>query len=74
MKLPHLGAPAWLARRQLAQPEKRASGKAVAALIPDGASVFINIGTTTEEVARALAVVSGRVRLGYLRRAPPATP
>jgi DeoR family glycerol-3-phosphate regulon repressor len=47
------------ARRQLAQPEKRAIGKAVAALIPDGASVFINIGTTTEEVARALAERTG---------------
>ena len=47
------------ARRLLAQPEKRAIGEAVAALIPDSASVFINIGTTTEEVARALANRTG---------------
>lgn len=42
------------ARRLLAQEEKRAIGRAAAALIPDHASLFINIGTTTEEVARAL--------------------
>ena len=33
---------------------KRRIARAVAARIPDGASLFINIGTTTEEVARAL--------------------
>lgn len=43
------------ARRVLALAEKRAIGAAAAALIPDDASLFINIGTTTEEVARALA-------------------
>ena len=42
------------ARRVLAQGEKQAIGAAAAALIPDKASLFINIGTTTEEVARAL--------------------
>jgi DeoR family transcriptional regulator, glycerol-3-phosphate regulon repressor len=42
------------ARRVLAQDEKHAIGVAAAALIPDKASLFINIGTTTEEVARAL--------------------
>jgi len=45
---------AYEARRQLAAREKRAIGLAAAALIPDDASLFINIGTTTEEVARAL--------------------
>lgn len=50
---------AYEARRLVAQPEKRAIGEAVAALIPDKASIFINIGTTTEEVARALADRSG---------------
>lgn len=50
---------AYEARRLLAQPEKRAIGEAVAALIPDQASIFINIGTTTEEVARALAGRTG---------------
>jgi DeoR family glycerol-3-phosphate regulon repressor len=43
------------ARRQIAPAEKRAIGKAAAALIPDNASLFINIGTTTEAVSQALA-------------------
>jgi DeoR family glycerol-3-phosphate regulon repressor len=42
------------ARRELSRAEKQAIGAATAALIPDQASLFINIGTTTEEVARAL--------------------
>jgi DeoR family glycerol-3-phosphate regulon repressor len=42
------------ARQILHLEEKRRIAKAVAATIPDGASLFINIGTTTEEVARAL--------------------
>ena len=42
------------ARRVIAHSEKRAIGIAAAALIPDKASLFINLGTTTEEVARAL--------------------
>src|SRR4051812_35588538 len=42
------------ARRFLSQEEKRAIGRAAAAVIPNNASLFINIGTTTEEVARAL--------------------
>ena len=42
------------ARRLLSKTEKEAIGTAAAALIPDNASLFINIGTTTEEVARAL--------------------
>ncbi|MCP8885123.1 DeoR/GlpR family DNA-binding transcription regulator [Devosia sp. XJ19-1] len=42
------------ARRQIAPIEKRAIGRAAAALIPDHASLFINIGTTTEAVAQAL--------------------
>ena len=45
----------------MAEEEKRAIGKAAAAIIPDGASLFINIGTTTEEVARALVHRSGLV-------------
>jgi DeoR family glycerol-3-phosphate regulon repressor len=43
------------ARRQIAAVEKQAIGEAAAALIPDGASLFINIGTTTEAVGEALA-------------------
>jgi DeoR family transcriptional regulator, glycerol-3-phosphate regulon repressor len=50
---------AYDARRSLAAEEKRAIGEAVAALIPEKASIFINIGTTTEEVARALSQRSG---------------
>ena len=42
------------ARRQMAPAEKRAIGRAAAALIPDNASLFINIGTTTEAVSQAL--------------------
>ncbi|WP_208642274.1 DeoR/GlpR family DNA-binding transcription regulator [Methylobacterium terrae] len=42
------------ARRLVAHGEKRAIGEAAARLIPNSASLFINIGTTTEEVARAL--------------------
>ena len=43
------------ARRFVAAEEKRAIGRAAAALIPDGSSLFVDIGTTTEEVAEALA-------------------
>ncbi|BDA83890.1 DeoR family transcriptional regulator [Aureimonas sp. SA4125] len=42
------------ARRSIASTEKTAIGRAVADLIPDRASLFINIGTTTEAVAQAL--------------------
>jgi DeoR family transcriptional regulator, glycerol-3-phosphate regulon repressor len=42
------------ARRQIAAREKRAIGEAAAKLIPNNSSLFLNIGTTTEEVARAL--------------------
>ncbi len=41
-------------RRQLNEQGKKAIGQRCAAEIPDGASVFMNIGTTTEAVARAL--------------------
>lgn len=43
------------ARRFIARAEKQAIGGAAAGLIQNGASLFINIGTTTEEVARALS-------------------
>jgi DeoR family glycerol-3-phosphate regulon repressor len=46
---------AYEARRFVAAAEKRAIGLAAAALIPNSSSLFINIGTTTEEVAKALA-------------------
>src|SRR3546814_468630 len=47
-------------RRRLAfDDEKAACGRRVAAEIPDDSSLFINIGTTTEAVARALLEHSG---------------
>jgi len=45
---------AYEARRFIAAEEKRTIGIAAAALIPNKSSLFINIGTTTEEVAAAL--------------------
>ena len=42
------------ARRVLAQGQKQSIGRAVAEIIPDNASLFLNIGTTTEAVAQAL--------------------
>lgn len=42
------------ARRQIATAQKQAIGRAAATLIPDNASLFINIGTTTEAVSQAL--------------------
>jgi DeoR family glycerol-3-phosphate regulon repressor len=42
------------ARRLIAAESKRAIGAAAAALIPNKSSLFINIGTTTEDVAAAL--------------------
>lgn len=42
------------ARRFVAADEKRAIGRAAAGLIANASSLFINIGTTTEEVASAL--------------------
>jgi len=43
------------ARRLVAEGSKRAIGIAAARLVPDNSSLFINIGTTTEEAAKALA-------------------
>ena len=42
------------ARRNIASDEKEAIGRAASRLIPDGASLFINIGTTTEAVSKSL--------------------
>lgn len=41
-------------RRLVAADRKEAIGAAAAALVPDGASLFINIGSTTEAIARHL--------------------
>jgi DeoR family glycerol-3-phosphate regulon repressor len=47
-------------RRRIASAEKTAIGRVAAALIPDEASLFVNIGTTTEAVGDALV---GHARL-----------
>lgn len=46
-------------RRILNLPEKRRIARLVAQYIPDRASLFINIGTTTEEVAKELVSKKG---------------
>ncbi|MXU64787.1 DeoR/GlpR family DNA-binding transcription regulator [Oceanomicrobium pacificus] len=46
-------------RADLARAQKARIGQAVAALIPNQSSVFINAGTTTDEVARRLTSHSG---------------
>lgn len=48
-------------RRLLKGPEKEAMGALAAQLIPDHCSISLNIGTTTEQVARSLAGHSGLV-------------
>ncbi len=45
---------AYEARKSMAREAKETIGQLCAAAIPDDASLFINIGTTTEAVARAL--------------------
>jgi DeoR family glycerol-3-phosphate regulon repressor len=50
---------AYEARRTIAETEKREIGRAAAELVPANSSLFINIGTTTEEVARALRQHTG---------------
>ncbi len=50
---------AYLKRRKLFTMEKEAIGERAASLIPNDCSVSLNIGTTTEQVARALIGHSG---------------
>jgi DeoR family glycerol-3-phosphate regulon repressor len=50
-------------RRAVKSAEKEAMGVLAASLIPDDCSVALNIGTTTEQVARALAGHTGLVVL-----------
>ncbi|WP_156892517.1 DeoR family transcriptional regulator [Salaquimonas pukyongi] len=45
---------AYLSRRNIAAEGKEHIANAAASIIPDGASLILNIGTTTEAVARAL--------------------
>ena len=46
-------------RKLVSQPHKRLIGEAAARLVADNSSLFINLGTTTEEVARALSAHTG---------------
>lgn len=69
---------AYDARRQLAADEKRRIGLRAAGLIPDNASIMLNIGTTTEQVARALRqhdgimAVTNNINVANILRAAPA--
>ena len=64
-------------RRRLNADAKEAIATATAALIPPGASLFLNIGTTTEAVARALKdkpnlmVVTNNVNVAQILSAHP---
>jgi DeoR family transcriptional regulator, glycerol-3-phosphate regulon repressor len=65
------------ARRLIAAGEKAAIGRAVADLVPNGASLIINIGTTTEAVAaalvrhRGLMVVTNNINVATMLRPHP---
>ena len=62
------------ARRIISSREKADIGEKVASLIPDNASIFINIGTTTEAVAQALLqhrglmVITNNINVASLMR------
>ena len=64
-------------RRELAAPEKTRIGDAAAALIPNDCSLIINIGTTTEQVARSLydhrdlVVISNNINVVNILRGSP---
>lgn len=65
-------------RRAMAASEKQEIGHAAAALIPDNASLFINIGTTTEAVGdalgehRELMVITNNINVANRLRVYPA--
>jgi len=64
-------------RKLLASGEKAAIARAVAEIIPDGASLFVNIGTTTEAVSealldhRALMVITNNINVANRMRVHP---
>ncbi len=64
-------------RRAIAHDGKRAIGERVAAMLPEGCSLILNIGTTTENVARAigskrdLVVVTNNIHIAYILAAAP---
>ena len=63
---------AYDARRILAKVEKERIGRHAATLIPDNSSLFVNIGTTTEEVARhlvhheGLLVITNNIHVAHI--------
>lgn len=65
---------AYEARRILAGDEKRSIGKAVSHMIPNGSSLFMNIGTTTEACANAflqhrdLMVITNNINVASILR------
>ncbi|ODN69050.1 DeoR/GlpR family DNA-binding transcription regulator [Methylobrevis pamukkalensis] len=65
------------ARRTLAADEKASIGRCAARLVPDEASLFINIGTTTEAVAhallqhRGLMVITNNINVANVMRVHP---
>ncbi len=65
------------ARRLIARDAKRAIGQAAAKLIPDESSILINIGTTTEEVAKSLRehvgilAITNNINVANILRAHP---
>jgi DeoR family glycerol-3-phosphate regulon repressor len=68
---------AYEARRGMAEAAKTAIGRAVAAQVPQNASVILNIGTTTEAVAQALVhhgnltVISNNMNIANILSANP---
>ena len=64
-------------RRNISSEAKRMIGERAAQLIPNNCSLFINIGTTTEEVARALGnhqglmVITNNLNVAQLLRGQP---
>lgn len=66
------------ARRRIAAQEKEWIGRAAGEIIPDGASLFINIGTTTEAVSQALVdhkqlmVITNNINVANTLRVYPA--
>lgn len=68
---------AFEARRAIAAPQKQAIAEATQRLLPDNATIFLNAGTTTEAVARAMAartrlrVITDNVHLANILRQMP---
>jgi DeoR family transcriptional regulator, glycerol-3-phosphate regulon repressor len=68
---------AYDSRRMLAADEKSRIGQRAAALIPDNSSIMLNIGTTTEQVARALRnhdgimAITNNINVAHILREAP---